>query len=246
MPIHTTELGWALETRATGYALGVNRAGLLAHRYWGARLPYPDDYPAAPSPTGWATFNGAAQRTPEEYPAYNDLKYIDPCLKVTFADGVRDVWLRVEGADVRDGDTRLDVRLRDQHYPFRVTLHYRVHEPYDLIERWVTIANDDDTPVTLERAWSAQWHLPRDGCGADYRLSHLTGRAIAFKFALAPQCSALNRNDAAHPVEHLAIGPFDPPTAILRVTGTQCMMRYCRTTSWIWASQCHNYDIFMS
>ncbi len=71
-------------------------------------------------------------------------------------------------------------------------------------------------------------------------------RAIAFKFALAPQCSALNKNDAAHPVEHLAIGPFDPPTAILRVTGTQCMMRYCRTTSWIWASQCHNYDIVMS
>ncbi len=41
MPIHTTEQGWVLETHAAGYALGVNRAGLLAHRYWGARLPYP-------------------------------------------------------------------------------------------------------------------------------------------------------------------------------------------------------------
>jgi alpha-galactosidase len=176
MPIHTTEQGWVLETHAAGYALGVNRAGLLAHRYWGVRLPYPDDYPAAPDPTGWASFNGAAQRTPEEYPGYNDLKYIEPCLKVTFADGVRDVWLRVEGASVRDSDTQLDIHLRDQHYPFRVTLHYRVHEPYDLIERWVTIANEDNAPMTLERAWSAQWHLPRDERGAGYRLSHLSGR----------------------------------------------------------------------
>ncbi len=47
------------------------------------------------------------------------------------------------------------------------------------------------------------------------------GRAIAFKFALAPQIFALNRNDAAHPAEHLAIGPYEPATVILRATGTQ-------------------------
>ena len=44
MPIHTTEQGWVLETAATGYALGLNQAGLLVHRYWGARLMTPGDY----------------------------------------------------------------------------------------------------------------------------------------------------------------------------------------------------------
>ncbi len=44
--------------------------------------------------------------------------------------------------------------------------------------------------------------------------SGISVRAIAFKFALAPQCSVLNRNDAAHPAEHLAIGPYEPATAI--------------------------------
>ena len=41
-----------------------------------------------------------------------------------------------------------------------VTLHYRVHATHDLIERLVELTNTGDAPVTLERMWSAQWHLP--------------------------------------------------------------------------------------
>lgn len=174
MPIHAAERGWVLETANTGYALGLNEAGLLAHRYWGARLPNVGDYPPAPSPNEWASFNRPAQLTPEEYPGYEDMKYIDPCLKVTFADGVRDVVLRFEAAEVIEGEMpELRVHLRDTYYPLRVTLNYRVHEAYDLIERYVTATNLGETPILIERIWSAQWHLPR---GESYRLSHLTGR----------------------------------------------------------------------
>ena len=35
----------------SGYALGLNAAGLLTHRYWGARLSGPDDYHQHPCPT---------------------------------------------------------------------------------------------------------------------------------------------------------------------------------------------------
>ncbi len=174
MPIRTTEHGWVLETAHTGYALGLNKTGLLVNRYWGLRLPYLEDYPPAPDMAEWASFNGAEQLTPEEYPGYGGAKYIEPCLKVTFADGVRDVVLRFDSADVRDGKTpELDLHLKDVHYPFKVTLHYRVHPDYDLIERWVTASNLGDNEVTLERFWSAQWHLPR---GDNFRLTHVTGR----------------------------------------------------------------------
>lgn len=174
MPIHETDQGWILETRTTAYALGLNRAGLLAHRYWGTRLPDPADYPAAPSPSGWAAFNNPAQLTPEEYPGYEEMKFTDPCLKVAFADGVRDVVLRFESAELIESEPpELRVNLRDTAYPFRVTLLYRAHEAYDLIERWVTASNDGDAPITIERIWSAQWHLPP---GDGYRLTHLTGR----------------------------------------------------------------------
>jgi alpha-galactosidase len=175
MPIHTTDHGWVLETRITGYALGLNQAGLLTHRYWCTRLPRSEDYPAAPHPSPWP-FNSPAQLIPEEYPGYEDIKFIDPCLKVTFADGVRTVVLRFESAEQHDGDPpELRIHLRDTVYPLRLTLHYRVHAAYDLIERWVTAQNQGDAPITIERIWSAQWHMPP---GEGYRLTHLTGRHL--------------------------------------------------------------------
>jgi alpha-galactosidase len=174
MPIHASASYWVLETQTTGYALGLNQAGLLAHCYWGVRLPFIEDYPPPPDPQAWASFDDAAHQTPEEYPGYAGMRYGEPCLKMTFADGVRDVVLRFVAAEVADDATpELRIHLRDVVYPLRVTLHYRLHEDYDLIERWVVIANNGDTPISVERIWSAQWHLPP---GGDYRLSHLTGR----------------------------------------------------------------------
>ncbi|NJN17555.1 MAG: alpha-galactosidase [Oscillochloris sp.] len=174
MPIFATPQGWVLETANTGYALGLNAAGLLAHCYWGPRLTTAADYPPPPNPPAWGSFNNPAQLTPEEYPGYADIKFSEPCLKLSFADGVRDVVLRFESAAMPDGDRpELHITLRDAVYPFRLTLHYRVHAAYDLIERWVTAVNEGPTPIMIERIWSAQWHLPP---GDSYRLSHLTGR----------------------------------------------------------------------
>ena len=93
MPIHATERGWVLETKTTGYAFGINDAGRLTHRYWGLRLPYREDYPDAANPPEYASFNGSAHLTREEYPGYGGTNYTDPCLKVMFADGVRDLVL---------------------------------------------------------------------------------------------------------------------------------------------------------
>jgi alpha-galactosidase len=163
---------WVLHTRRSTYALGVNAAGFLVHRYWGARLP-DAGVPAAPESEGWASFNGPAQLLPEEYPAWGSgLSYVEPCLKATFADGVRALELRYVSVDV-NGDTDLVIHLRDSHYPLVVSLFYRAHPDYDLVERFVAITNNGDAPVTLERAFSAQWHPP---VGVQYRLSHLTGR----------------------------------------------------------------------
>ncbi len=174
MPILTNEQGWVLETRTTGYALGLNEAGLLTHRYWGLRLAQIDDYPPPPSPSGWASFNNAAQRTPEEYPGYEDMKFVEACIKVTFADGVRGTVLRYDSYELDERDApELRIHLRDTAYPLRLTLHYRVHAAYDLIERWVTATNNGATPMTIERIDSAQWHLP---VGESYRLTHATGR----------------------------------------------------------------------
>ena len=184
MPIHTHKNGWILETQNTAYAFGIAQDAWLAHRYWGAKLPYPDDYPGdligdktAIGPyriEGEFPFNGMGNLIPQEYPTGAGTQYIEPCLKVVFADGVRDVRLQFERAEVdTHAAPELKVHLCDAAYPLNLTLHYRVWEAFDLIERFVTIENEGDAPVSLERVWSAQWHLP---IGGRYRLSHLGGR----------------------------------------------------------------------
>lgn len=171
MPIIETEHGWILETSNTAYALGLDPGGLLVHRYWGARLPQPSDYPPATASQDWASFNGAAQLASEEYPAYGGLKYGEPCLKISFVDSVRDAVL--EFVEAQTAGDQLTIVLHDAAYPLQLELHYRVHGEFDLVERWMTIANHGSEAATIERAFSAQWHVP---WGGDYRLSSLTGR----------------------------------------------------------------------
>ena len=173
MPIHGLENYWIIETQSTAYAFGINDRGLLAHCYWGQRLPLKTDYPEPASPDDYSSFSGAAHLTREEYPAYGQPKYIEPCLKVSFADGVRDTDLRFVSATIYSHPDQLDIQLQDSYYPLAVTLHYKVYPEYDLIERWVTISNASESDIVIESIFSAQWHLPY---GDSYRMTHLAGR----------------------------------------------------------------------
>ena len=185
MSIRAYATGWILETQQTAYTLGIHPNGMLVHRYWGAKLPRLEDYPSdivtGDSVKGSlggmveTPFDGLGNLLPEEYPAQAGTKTIEPCLKVTFSDGVRDVVLRFERAEIVSESEvpELEIHLRDAHYPLEVVLHYRVWEAYDLIVRWAAVFNHGETPIVLERFWSAQWHPP---VGGHYYLSHLTGR----------------------------------------------------------------------
>jgi len=171
MPIHSSETHWILETDQTAYALGLDPEGRLVNFYWGERLNQPSDYPNEINPVGWASFSDSGQLAREEYPAETGLKYIEPCFKAHYADGVRDTVLKFEKAE-QDGST-LRIFLRDELESLQIVLCYRLHEKYDLLERWAEVTNAGANPVTLERILTAQWHLPR---ARDYRLSHLYGR----------------------------------------------------------------------
>jgi alpha-galactosidase len=173
MPITQIQNQWILETQRTAYVFGVNDNGLLEHCYWGPRKAE-SAYPQCSSPQAWASFNGAEHMTREEYPTDYGLKYVDPCFKAVFADGVRDTVLVFVKAEINAAQIpELRIELKDIYYPIRINLSYRVHEPYDLIERWVEVENVGQEPVTLERVWSAEWHLPGE---TPYRMTHTIGR----------------------------------------------------------------------
>ena len=174
MPITKNKSGWLIETEHTGYAFGLSKNGVIVHTYWGARLRTPSDYPDPVDGLGWASFNSPNHIAAEEYPAWGGVKYGVPCLKITQADGVRDLVLRLKDSKI-DGDI-VHITLRDVYYPLEVRLHYRIFTDSDLIARWVTIDNDGTESITIDRVLSAQWHLPPHWSADSYRLSHLSGR----------------------------------------------------------------------
>ena len=78
------------------YVFGVNPRGELQQLYWGGRLGATDAFPqAAPMPE-WASFDSSYTNTPQEYAGWGAGLFMEPALKVTFADGNRDLVLHYE------------------------------------------------------------------------------------------------------------------------------------------------------
>ena len=107
----------------------------------------------------------------EEYPGWGGMRFTEPCLKVTFADGVRDLVLKYVSHQVK-GET-LEVRTKDIKYDLFVTLRYRVFPRHDIIRKNTMIENQTAQPVVVESAQSAVWYVPP---GIGYRLTYLPGR----------------------------------------------------------------------
>jgi alpha-galactosidase len=169
--MNKSTINWILETRNSAYCFGINDDGYLINSYWGKRKNEKTDYPLPLQKAGWASFDSPVNVLPEEYPVYGGAFYHEPCLKIKFADGVRDLVLVYDSDWSSQNEIR--IKLRDTYYPLQVILHYKTHANYDLIERWVEVINKGKEALTIERIFSAQWHFPEQ---QQYYLSHLSGK----------------------------------------------------------------------
>jgi alpha-galactosidase len=162
---------WVLSTDGTSYVLGVNERNELQFLYWGEKLGSSQDLWRAHSRPEAASFNSSETMTNIEYPGWGGMYYNEPALKVTLADGDRDLVLKYASYEVHD-DT-LTIRLEDIRYPLFVDLKYRVFPAEDIIRKQARIENHTPQVVTVESAQSGVWYVPpADG----YRLTYLTGR----------------------------------------------------------------------
>src|SRR4029077_3306642 len=82
-----------LDGGPTTYAFGVNGRGELQALYWGGRLGAHDAIPAAHSLPEAAFFDSPYTTTPQEFGSWGSGLFTEPALKVTFADGNRDLVL---------------------------------------------------------------------------------------------------------------------------------------------------------
>ncbi len=166
---------WVLETRSMGYAFIWNEQKRLENLYWGVKLPYAADY--HPRELGFDPLGNwnIARSTYEEFPAWGDYKFNEPCLKIRFSDGVRACLLNYIDATITESSssTTLTIHLQDQHYPLKVNLIYEIFPDHDVIVRHVEVENTGSEPVEIEQILTAAWHLPRHD---SYQLTSLSGK----------------------------------------------------------------------
>lgn len=161
---------WLLSGPASSYALRLGEDDALLHLHWGPRIALADAeaLAAGPGPEYWAfeaTLDGH-----EEYPVEGGPRFVRPALSVR-TDERRGTEWSFETYEA-DGD---ELRLRFSDSGLGITLHYRMRAGTDVVERWVSLANEGPALEVL-RADSAAWTLPhRDG----WRLSQLHGRWAA-------------------------------------------------------------------
>jgi alpha-galactosidase len=159
-----------LDGGGSSYVFGVNPRGELQQLYWGGRLAATDGFKQAEPKPEMASFDSSYNNTPQEYAGWGAGLFTEPALKVTFADGNRDLVLHYEShTAVANG---FDVVMKDITRKIYVTLHYKMDPESGILARSATIENREAEPVTVEQAAAAAWALPP----AHYTLNYLTGR----------------------------------------------------------------------
>ncbi|MBS1805747.1 MAG: alpha-galactosidase [Acidobacteria bacterium] len=152
------------------YAFGVNSRGELQQLYWGGRLAATDKIPGAVPKREAASFDSSYTTTPQEYAGWGQGLYVEPALKVSFADGNRDLVLHYDHHEsATDG---FNVVLKDIKRQVIVTLHYAIDSGSGILSRSATIENKEEQPITIEQAAAAAWSVP----AGHYTLDYLTGR----------------------------------------------------------------------
>lgn len=163
-----------IRTDRMSYVFGINERGVLQHLHWG--LPIAGrELADRLRPMRHSSFDAELERETEEFTFWGGAFYGEPGLKARFADGVRDLRMKVTDvkADTDRGRDRLVLTLKDERYDLTVRLFYRVFPELDLIERHAEAVNGGSDDIVLEQFMSAAWPLP---ALADYRFTHVAGR----------------------------------------------------------------------
>ncbi len=228
---------WVLDTGRSSYELGINEENSLQNVYWGKKLLRDADLTAAHTAPEIASFDSRETMSNEEYPGWGGLRYNEPCVKVTLADGARDLVLNYVSYTIQ-GD-RLAIHTKDIRYALNVDLLYRVYPRQGIIEKRSIIHNGTSQPVNVESAQSGVWYVPP---GEGYRLTHLTGRWAGetqiHQEPVEPGKKVLESRRAATPAIRPTLGSRSitkaPPMKNMGASGS-ALSAGAVTGSWWWS-----------
>ncbi|MCZ9345727.1 alpha-galactosidase, partial [Streptomyces sp. TRM76130] len=148
---------WLLSGPTSSYALRLDDEDHLLHLHWGPRITLADVAELAALPLPQWSFESPLDGH-EEYPVEGGRRFAEPALIVRSPGARGTAWTFVSA-----GTAGCELRLafRDPVTSLSLTLHYRLRDGHDVVERWATVANSSaDTPLEVPRADSATWTLP--------------------------------------------------------------------------------------
>ncbi|HEX4379139.1 MAG TPA: glycoside hydrolase family 36 N-terminal domain-containing protein, partial [Candidatus Acidoferrum sp.] len=121
------------------YVFGVNERGELQALYWGGKLAPSDKNAAAHSLPEMASFDSPGTTTPQEYAAWGAGLFTEPALKITFADGNRDLVLHFVSSKSSAGSH--EILMKDISREIYVTLRYAIDQESGILARSAVIEN---------------------------------------------------------------------------------------------------------
>jgi len=151
--------------------MSVNERGELQHLYWGGPLWRVDDIPAAQGGRDASSFDPAQSLINEEFLGWGGTRYMEPSVKITRANGVRDLVLHYASHEIQ-GDA-LKIVLKDINDDIFVTLSYKVYVHEGIIRKSALLENRSKQALNVESMQAGVWYLPH---GEGYRLSYVSGR----------------------------------------------------------------------
>ena len=153
-----------ITTPGTELVLSGEQGKELKVLYFGSRL----------SDADFTNLTAAGAAWYDAYPAYGFNCASEAAVGVTHADGNMSTVLKVESvtsSEVVDNAVTTRIVMKDEIYPFYVTVCYKAYQDVDMIETWSEITSLEKKPVTLTRFDSGSLPI-RYG---DVWISHLHG-----------------------------------------------------------------------
>jgi alpha-galactosidase len=142
-----------ISTDHTDLVLTVGPNGRLYQTYLGEKFLNENDL----KNLSWSQYAGSdgavTTRGWEVYSTSGNEDYFEPALGVTHADGNATTYLYYVDSSTSsvDGGTLTRINLRDDKYPFEVTLNYIAYPKEDVIKTWSEIRHSEKKPVTLSQ-----------------------------------------------------------------------------------------------
>lgn len=160
IPLYAQPVTIPIETNSHAIVLQTDRNNLLRTVYFGKRLLTDSEYGTTSAVNRLDDDNAGIYNS--AYTPSGTWNLSEPAIQVKHADGNPSLELKYasHSQEQVDGNTTLTrIMLKDNVYPFQVTLFYKAWKKENVIEQWTEIQHSEKKPVLLQKYASANLYF---------------------------------------------------------------------------------------